>query len=130
MAQPFLVFRHRGLVIREIDDARALEADIRADALVHRLPQALGFERHGNFAGVAVHHAHPAPVASRLLVADIALLANRDGNTPLRKFQRGGDADDPPPMIATSTASGSDGEGAKASMEIGTSPPASFPQAD
>ncbi len=96
MAQPFLVPGHRSFVIGEIHNARSPETDIGTDTPVHRFPEALGFECHGDLAGVAAHHPHPAPVPAGLLVPDIALLADRDRYAALRQFQRRRDTDDSP----------------------------------
>ena len=48
---------------------------------------------HGHFARVSPLLAHPAPVATRLLAGDVALLAQGDGYTLLCEEPRGGNAD-------------------------------------
>ena len=82
------------LSVGDIDDAGPGEAGIAADQPVHILPEPHAFESERDLAGVAAHDADPAPVAAGLLMADLALLADRDRDPIARQEQCCGDADD------------------------------------
>ena len=84
-------FLRRGFLFgfAQVDDAGLAESGFPAGALVHAAPQPQAFQRQRDLAGVAAHGAAPAPVATGLLAADPALLAQHDAVALLGQEQCG-----------------------------------------
>jgi hypothetical protein len=87
-------------------DARLTIADIGAQTLGHLRPQAVGGQRHRHVAGRARCLAHPAQIARGLFARDPSLFQHHHGNAPFAQRERGGQADDAPPMITTVVSGG------------------------
>eukprot|EP01022_Parablepharisma_sp_SALTPOND_P020762 TRINITY_DN385_c1_g2_i1.p1 TRINITY_DN385_c1_g2~~TRINITY_DN385_c1_g2_i1.p1 ORF type:complete len:839 (-),score=212.52 TRINITY_DN385_c1_g2_i1:241-2757(-) len=82
------------VVIGEIEQAAASETGILAGLGAELFPQVDALGGHGQFAGVAVLLAAPAPVAAGLLGADPALLDQHHRHATPRQVIGGEDADD------------------------------------
>jgi len=65
------------------------------DHLVHALPDAQTLDGQRQFARIARHLPAPAPIAARLLVGNVSLLAQCDRNALPCQEQRRTGADDP-----------------------------------
>ena len=76
--QPGLPFGKPGLVADQIEDAVLAEAGFATHPLVHATPEPQAFQHQRKLPRVAAHLAAPAPIAARLLGADLALLAQHD----------------------------------------------------
>ena len=83
-----------GLVVREIEEPGAAEADAFADLPGHGLPKGEARGCHRQLAGVAVLLAAPPPVAARLLGADPPLLHQRHLHAAPGEIVGGAGADD------------------------------------
>jgi hypothetical protein len=82
------------LGLAQIGNAALAEAGLGADALVHAAPQVQRFDGERDLARIAAHLPAPAPVAARLLGADLALLAQHHVDAAFAQFERRAGADD------------------------------------
>jgi hypothetical protein len=79
----------------QIHDAGSTEAGLGLDHLVHALPYPQTLDGQRQFARIARHLPAPAPIAARLLVGNVSLLAQCDRNALPCQEQRRTGADDP-----------------------------------
>jgi hypothetical protein len=81
-------------ILRDVDEAVAAEAHIRADLARQAVPQRLAVLHQRDFPLVPVEGAAPSPVAAGLFAGDDALFDQRHRMPGLRQVPGGRDADD------------------------------------
>src|SRR5580704_3380152 len=91
---PLLPGRQFGRVLGQKQDTGAPKAGIDAGVILHILPQPQRLAGQRNFGARPALLAAPAPIAARLLRADMPLLDQRDGASLLREMIGRRDADD------------------------------------